>query len=203
MVVGRERRASGASPLTFRRREQRRASGVSPLTFRWREQRAAALGVLLLVLSLWPLLARAVGRPTSAQPAAVSPRAEVPVAVVVTDARDLAAFEATISYDPAVISPTAIVAGPFLPSGSVLLPPDNHASGRLAIGSYSLGGHVASGDGVLATVGFAVLRGGTPDLELELGSSGVFGRHGQPVPGTLGLQAAWRACLPLVSLDRR
>ncbi len=184
-------------------RRYRRARG-------WLRRLAAAMAAVLVLVILWPMWTKATTGARSAAPMGTLPGGEEEraatergvgeLALAVQDAADMAAFEATIRFDPAVISPTAVISGPFLPPGSVLLPTDARAPGTLAIGSYSLGERESSGDGVLAIVRFSVLSRAPAGLALDPTGSGIFGRHGQPVAGQLALVATWRAWLPLVPL---
>lgn len=123
---------------------------------------------------------------------------EITLVVEARDSTGLAAFEATIAYAANVVSPTQVTAGSFLPPDSHLLPVDTHVPGRLVVGAYSTGGQTSAGSGLLTSIRFVRRGAGSADFSLLPDASGLFGLHGQPVPGRLSLRTEGRAYLPRI-----
>ena len=109
------------------------------------------------------------------------------VAVRVDGAATLAAFEATLRYDPSIVLPTAVRLGDFAPADSTLLQAGRPSDGNLAIGSYNAAGHTASGAGVMAIVTFEAVAGGQAQIDLERGTTTAFGSVGQPLRAAITL----------------
>jgi hypothetical protein len=101
------------------------------------------------------------------------------VPLSVEDATEMQGWEATVVYDPDIITPTGYVAfTPFL-SGSALA--TDFQEGRITL--EELGAErPASGDGGLAFIEFVALQGGTSLLQLE--DTSVLGPDSSPQPHT-------------------
>lgn len=119
--------------------------------------------------------------------APVQVRETLEVAVRVDGAATLAAFEATLRYDPSIVLPTAVRLGDFAPADSTLLQAGRPSDGSLAIGSYNAAGHTASGAGVMAIVTFEAVAGGQAQIDLERGTTTAFGSVGQPLRAAITL----------------
>ncbi len=94
------------------------------------------------------------------------------VDVIVQDVNDLAAFEFSVTYDPAVVHVAGVNLGGFLGSGgrsTAPLGPDiDNTSGQVAFGAFSYGaGGGASGTGALAVITFTLQATGTTPLAFE------------------------------------
>lgn len=106
---------------------------------------------------------------------------ELQVDLLIERAEGLAAFDAEIRYDPALLAPSGLAPGAFLPEGSEMLGPETPEKGRVLIGSYSTGEDAASGDGTLAMLRFEVLGEGDPGLELVAAASGAYDKSGASI----------------------
>ncbi len=120
----------------------------------------------------------------------------------VSGARNLAAWDATLLYDAAVISPTGVALGPFAPADSVQLAMDVRQQGRVLVGGYSSGDEAATGDGHLATVSFVRLDTRSPRLRLDRAGTGAYDAEGRsiapPARIVIGGLAAPAVYLPLL-----
>jgi len=87
----------------------------------------------------------------------------------VDGATDLAAFQLSLGFNPAVLAANSVAEGPFLPAAgpTIFLPSqiDNVAGVISFIGDVLIGGG-ASGSGTLATVDFTALASGSSPLTI-------------------------------------
>lgn len=123
---------------------------------------------------------------------------QVEVTASIRGALGLAAFEATVRFDPAVVRPTGVTMGEFLPPDSQPLGPDESEPGRLAFGSYNAGGNDASGSGILAVVTFEVLANGDPAFQLDSARSGAFDMYGVALETAVELTSGVPIYLPVL-----
>jgi hypothetical protein len=161
---------------------------------------ALLVGVLAAVALLagWAERQGEAGRARATSPRVLGGAIDAPVqvgetlevAVRVEGAEALAAFEATLRYDPSIVLPTAVRLGDFAPADSTLLQTGRPSDGSLAIGSYNAAGQTASGAGVLAIVTFEVLAGGQAQIDLERGTTTAFGSVGQPLRAAITLRVS-------------
>ncbi len=161
--------------------------------------------VFFIIVALLPLArAEAVSAAPVAPPAlALSGPESVPataatidVVVNVSGAVDLAAFEADLGYDPALVEVTGITAGGFLGETSpgcdpyaarceAVLGPLPQGADRAAIGGYAFGtGEPAGGSGTLATVHLAP-TGATGVLTLTLSGAIAADAAATPITPTV------------------
>lgn len=152
--------------------------------------------------------------PAAAPVAAPRPRAVAGLAqaddgaidIVAADVRGLAAFEATLRYDPAAIQIVAVEPGDGAPAGAQVLGPAG-AAGTLAIGAVSPPAAAITGTHRVATVRY-VRRGGPqpPRVTLEAAASGAFDARGVRLapPAALRLAGALVAAawLPWAEVGR-
>jgi hypothetical protein len=144
---------------------------------------------LSLILVAW-LSVRPAGAAPDAPPAlaldgpesALATAATIDVTVTVSDAVELAAFEADLGYDPALVDVVGITAGGFLGDPDPACDPDvarceatlgplPQDAGVAAVGGYAFGaGTPPDGSGTLATVHLAP-TGATGTLTLTLGNA--------------------------------
>jgi len=110
------------------------------------------------------------------------------VAVHAEGAVGLAAFEATLRFDPAVVLPVGVRLGDFAPAGSTPLQAREPAGGSLVIGSYNASGQAASGAGALAVVTFEAVADGKPEITLDGETTGAFDQVGRALPAALSLR---------------
>lgn len=102
------------------------------------------------------------------------------VAITASGAEGLAAFDATVLYDPDTVGFVEIRPGDFLPEGSVILGPTLgiRCCGSVTFGSYSPTGATVDGSGTLVEVVFTLLGDAAPELSLDGASSGLYGADG-------------------------
>ncbi len=114
------------------------------------------------------------------------------VDVVADRVGGLAAFEATVRYDPARVQIVGVEPGDGAPALAIVLGPSG-AAGRLALGAASAGGDAVTGTLRVATIRYARLGGPQPPrIELDPTATGVFDRRGVPLapPGRIRLDGA-------------
>jgi hypothetical protein len=130
------------------------------------------------------------GEPGSTQ-GAVGAGDHLTVSVRVEGAQGLAAFEAGLRFDPAVVRPAGIRLGAAAPHGSTPLE-DQRASdvraGSLALGAYNAAGRSLTGAGTLAVVSLEAIADGDPGLGLDEEATAAFDRQGMPIQATFSLR---------------
>lgn len=126
---------------------------------------------------------------SSARPMQADP---LVVDVVIDGAAGLAAFDATLRFDPAVVAVDSVTVGDALPAGSTWLGPTPDGDDGVVFGSYHEGAGPAGGDGTLATATFRVLGPGAPAIRLDRGGSGAYDSNGASIvpPARLALRGA-------------
>ncbi|MEO8084978.1 MAG: M20/M25/M40 family metallo-hydrolase [Ardenticatenales bacterium] len=94
------------------------------------------------------------------------------------DVEGMAAFELTLSFDPASVEILGAQLGDFVPDGSRTLGPVL-APGRLAIGSAAGAARFTTGAGRVVHIRYRMLRGGAPPrVRIERDATGVFDHSG-------------------------
>jgi hypothetical protein len=121
----------------------------------------------------------------------------------VSGAEQLAAFEATLAYDPQSLRLGDIAYGALVPDGSGYLGPSDDGAGRVAIGSYNSIGETSSGSGTLAILSFEILDGGPSRRGVALvhSSTAAFDQFGVPIGARIWLasNSEGEALLPYAS----
>lgn len=114
---------------------------------------------------------------------------------------NLAAFEAMLVYDPALLRPEGYELGRTLPAESTQLAPALPGPGRYAIGSYTALNRAGTGPGVVARVQFEALADGRAEVSLDPTASGAFDFRGASLaaPLTLTWQRGATVYLPRVA----
>lgn len=112
------------------------------------------------------------------------------VTITARNAVGLAAFDATLLYDPAIVSFVQIRPGDFLPDGSAMLGPEVDGAGRVSFGAFSPSGATVDGGGTLAEAIFTVTGDGEPDLRFDMAGSGLYDAVGAPLGSPARLSAA-------------
>ena len=165
-----------------------------------RRRRCFALMVAALLLLTAGVLTAARLPGDGAAPLARAQEGEFEARLQVSGASELAAFDATLLFDAEVLSPTALLAGDFLPEGAELLALRAAAPGRVVVGAYSPHGETVTGDGLVATVTFARLASRSPRLRLDAAESGLYdatgSRLGPPARLLIGGMPPARLLLP-------
>lgn len=155
--------------------------------------RPAALRPALAAAALIALAAaaRAVAAPEDgARPSGARQAEELVVTVDIAGAEGLAAFDATLRFDPAVVAVASVVPGDALPAGSTWIEPLPDEDDGVFFGSYREGDGPPGRDGTLAVVTFDVLGPGAPAIRLDRSGSGAYDAAGAslvpPARMTLG-----------------
>lgn len=129
---------------------------------------AASLVPLLPVLPVLP------ARPA----AAIAQSASGTIAVIASAVGGMAAFEATLRFDPTAIRILGVEPGDLLPTGHVPLGPSGPA-GELSIGAATAGTRPITGTGRVAAIRYQRLRGPQPPrVRLDRAGTGVFDASG-------------------------
>ena len=104
-------------------------------------------------------------------------------------ASGLAAFDATVRYNPAVVAVASIAPGDALPEGSEWLDAVPDGDDGVFFGSYRAGDGADGGDGTLATLTFDVLGPGAHAIRLDPDGSGAYDASGASIapPARLSL----------------
>lgn len=159
-----------------------------------------ALGAALIALAAAG--ARVLAAPSDATaPAGALQAGELVVTVDVAGAEGLAAFDATLRYDPAVVAVASVAPGDALPEGSTWIEPLPDGDDGVFFGSYVEGDGPSGRDGTLAVVTFTVLGPGSPAIRLDRSGSGAYDAAGAalvpPARMTLGGLAPPPIFLPI------
>lgn len=119
------------------------------------------------------------------------------VDVVIAGAEGLAAFDATLRFDPAVVAVESVTAGDALPADSTWLDPVPDGEDGVVFGSYRAGPGAAGRDGTLATATFRVLGPGAPAIRLDRAGSGAYDAAGASIVPPARLTLAGAAAPPI------
>lgn len=120
-------------------------------------------------------------------PHQVEPGESLVLQVEIGAVEDLAAFEAMLIFDPALLRPGGYWLERTLPVGSQQLPPARPSPGRYAIGSFTPLNRTGTGPGILARVVFEAIASGTAEVSLDPSASGAFDRFGGSLAAPLKL----------------
>lgn len=177
---------------------------------------------VLFLMTIW--CAAASGGTVSIQPATVpvNPGQTFSVNVTISNVTDLFAYQFDIGFNPTVLAANSIVEGPLLGTGgaTLFIPGTiDNAGGTITSTADSLFGAIkgVSGSGVLATVSFRALAGGTSAINpfnaifldstlsgiVVTSQSGTVNVSGAPEPGTALLLGLGAALFGLVRLRAR
>ncbi len=114
---------------------------------------------------------------------------ELVITITARNATGLAAFDATLIYDPETVTFVELRPGDFLPEGSELLGPEDSGDGSVSFGAFSPAGATVDGSGTLAEAVFSTLGERAPDLRLDRDNSGLSGPDGAALSRPAGLSA--------------
>jgi len=125
--------------------------------------------------------ASALAAPAAGPEAALLQDSEIVVNLAIEgteSAEGLAAFDATVRFDPAVVAVEGVAPGDALPEGSDWLDPVPDGDDGVFFGSYHEGDGPPGRDGTLATLTFRVLGSGAANIRLDRSASGAYDASG-------------------------
>lgn len=146
------------------------------------------------------------GMSPHAKPAFAQGGEEHVVTITAREATGLAAFDATILFDPDRVTFVEVRPGDFLPEGRQMLGPEVGEDGSVTFGAFSPDGTTVDGEGTLAEAVFTTAGDSAPELRLDDARSGLYGVDGTPLGPPASLSALGVAAeaiyLPFMQLRR-